>query len=346
MGPDARGVPQELSREEAAFLDALDYWFVEPSQVATGSGVVRPCVARDPALLDLAPLAGTTVAIADLERDDWDARLLAGTLSSSPWAARTGTRFRPAPLGLLEKSYERRIVSADFAALHDAPERRIRLIEKLQDFRRDAGADCSALLLGPWLGIERDTVREVTRAVEMPVGECTSLPGGPSGLRFARARDRLLAQLSVQVRRQRVGQVVPTSAGWQVIPEGTDSGRDQRAAGSSEFPFVIVAVGGLAGGGLEFAPRQGSGAPFRLRPELPVVFSFGDEPLEQVSSTYGFDPLTARGAWIEKVGVLADAEGRAGPAGLWFAGDLVAGAPRTVLAGVRSALAAVGALPS
>ena len=60
-----------------------------PRAVATREGVVRSAMGRDRALLDLEALAGRRIAVADIGRDDWDARLLAQSFAGSPWARRT-----------------------------------------------------------------------------------------------------------------------------------------------------------------------------------------------------------------------------------------------------------------
>lgn len=333
----------ELREEERRFLEALDHWRFEPALVATASGVIRPCAAHDAALLPLHSLAGSTIAVAALDRDDWDADLLARALTASRWAERTGTQFRAEPLALLEAGHERRITVTDFAALHDVPERRARLIEALRAWqRRQSGY--AALLCGPWLGIEPETLGEVRSAVDLPVGECTSPPGGPSGARFARARDRLLGALGIEVRQERVLAIRPGESSLSVESERGDGLATGVGRETEAFDRVILCIGGLVSGGLEFAPEQGTGAAFRLNLEAPVSFSVSGEPLEHVSSAHGFDPTTLRGRWIERAGILADAKGRTGATGLVAAGDVIAGRPRTVLEALRSGLRAVEAV--
>lgn len=328
-----------LTDQEKAFLRELDYWTSGPACVATSAGVIRPCLARDPAVLDLNPLAGTCIGVAVTERDDFDGEMLARSLDSSAWASRTGSRFRPVPVPWLRERAERRIPSADFAALHDAPERRAWLTEHLGG-EGGLPPECGALLVGPWLGLERNSLEELRRSTRTFLGETTSPPGAASGLRFARARDRLLAGSAVEVRNARVEQVAPAAAAWQVT---SVSQRKQAPAARQMDTFgrVVLALGGLVSGGVRFTPRQELGAAFRLAVEAPVLFAIDGEPLEQVSSTYGFDPTTAQGAWIERAGLLADAAGRLGQPGLYAAGDVVAGAPRTVLQAVRSGIATV-----
>lgn len=345
-GEDGVGSAEDegaLTPTEREFLRALGYWCEGPARIATRVGVVRPCLARDPALLDLEPLAGSIIGVACVERDDWDGAALARTLESSTWAGRTGTRFRPEPLGILLEGYERRIPAADFAALFDEQRRRSLLLDELRGWRSRM-PELGAILCGPWLGLETTTLQEVQGALPVPVGECTSAPGGVAGLRFAAARARLLQRLGVESQPEWVERVRPARGGWELVTASAASTGSAAAAAVGPFSCVVLAVGGLVSGGIEFTPRQETGSAFRLCVDVPVQFSIDGEPLEQVSSCYGFDPMTLRGAWIERAGVHVDRAGRAGPRGLFAVGDVAAGRPRTVLAAARSAIKAVGAI--
>ena len=68
-----------LSPELLQFSAELGAWALSdaPCRVATLEGNVRPARGRDRACLDLERCAGGRVAVVDLERDDWDAPLLA-----------------------------------------------------------------------------------------------------------------------------------------------------------------------------------------------------------------------------------------------------------------------------
>src|SRR5688572_10952938 len=142
-----------LSPAAEHFLEELGLWSTaRDMRIATGAGVVRPAQGADRALLNLTPLGGMTVAVANAERDDWDARLLVRSLCESGWARTTGTRFESVDVPLLRHGYERRIALHDFAALHDNAERRRWLCEQLE-----AAARPDAWLLGPWLGVDPGT---------------------------------------------------------------------------------------------------------------------------------------------------------------------------------------------
>ena len=88
-----------LEADAVALASALGY-STDPCLVCTASGVLRPAQGRDRAVLDLAPLAGRRIGVADLARDDWDAELIARALSSSAWARTTETRFAPRALAI------------------------------------------------------------------------------------------------------------------------------------------------------------------------------------------------------------------------------------------------------
>ena len=189
------------------FVRALGLWSVEPRghRVATGSGVVRVAHGVDHALLDLEPLAGLRIAVAEVDREHYDGKSLACALGASPWARETRTRFDPVRVDLLRREQERRYTHHDFAELHDSAER----IEWLAERLGRASLSHDAWLLGPWLGLEPGAIAHLRLALLRPVGETTSLPGGAAGDRFRHARDQLLAEIGVRVVRARLCPPVP-----------------------------------------------------------------------------------------------------------------------------------------
>jgi len=314
-----------LSPAAEHFVAELGLWSTaRDMRIATGAGVVRPAQGADRALLNLTLLGGTTIAVASVERDDWDAALLVRSLRDSGWARATGTRFECVDVPLLRHGYERRIALHDFAALSDAPERRAFLCERLRD-----AAEPDAWLLGPWLGLDSTTAEALRAELGVPVGETTSPPGGPAGARFVRARDALFERHEVSVKRGRVDQVSRRGRRWEVLLEG---GELLHADG------VVVAVGGVAAGGivLESPARQTSHESFRLSLSAPVELFVKQKRLENVASAHGFD-FAAHGVGIlEHVG----ARPKPGEEGLYLAGDVMAGRPNTVLAAVEMGVAA------
>lgn len=323
--PWTRRARTSLSAAAEYFVEDLGLWSTaRDMRVATGAGVVRPAQGADRALLNLTPLGRMTVAVANVERDDWDARLLVRSLCESGWAKASGTRFESVDVPLLRNGYERRIALQDFAALADSAERRRWMCERLAGAARP-----DAWLVGPWLGLDLATASTLERELGVPIGETTSPPGGPAGARFARARDALFERHAVSVRAGRVERVLRRGRRWEVSLAG---GELLHADG------VVVAVGGVAAGGIVLEPpaQQVSHASFRLSLSAPVEMFIKHKRLENVASAHGFD-FAAHGVGVlEHVG----ARPKAGEEGLFLAGDVMAGRPNTVLAAVEMGVAA------
>lgn len=309
-------------------------------RVATGAGVLRPARGIDPAVLDLAPLAGRHVAVADVGRDAWDAALVARALADSAWALSTNTRFSVVEVAALRRTHERFIPAWDFAQLHDDPDRRAWLCERIGR----AHSDAEGWLFGPWLGVEPGSAAALHEALGRPVGETTSPPGGAAGTRFERARAALLAEAGVAVVEACARAVAPDGNGWRVElgPARSGSGADE----TLQADAVLLAVGGVAAGGVVLdEPRAGhrGGASFHLSLRAPVRFELAGEELDGVSSLHGVD-FEARGLGaLARVGVLARGGQVSGQPGLFVAGDALAGAPRTVLEAVRTGISAADA---
>jgi hypothetical protein len=313
----------------------------ESGLIATQAGIVRACAGADDALLELAALAGRRIAVADVERDDWDAPLLARTLSASPWAERSHTTFVPVAVRLLRVGSERRIAPYDFASLHDDPARRSALAEAL----KAASGGVDAWLVGPWLGLDPETVKTLRTLVPLPLGETTSLMGGPAGARFERARDRLLAARGIELRQARVVSVARRGARWMVELAGEDDGTSAGRVLELEARAVVLATGGVGAGGirLTWEPARVSG--FELPFRAPVSLGLDGEALGGGGSLFGPSLETLGLGVLERVGIRADALGRPvgqnpEETGLFVAGDAVMGQSRTMF---RAALAGLAA---
>jgi len=302
----------------------------QSARVATRAGLIRPARGRDRSVLDLAPLRGKRIGVADLERDDWDARSLAAGLGECPWAAATRTRFEAVAVAGLRNGSERRISSYDFARLHDDPERAGFLAAELA--RANPGVE--AWLVGPWLGVEQDLAARLTVELRLPVGETLSPPGGPAGARFELARARLLGRLGILARKARALRVSSRAVAWQI---DLDSSPSPLAADA-----VVLALGGVAAGGvcLTGSPSGGPERGFEVSLEAPVELELDGRAFE--SSTLFGEDLAARGLeLLERIGVSVDDQGAVrGVPGLFAAGDFVAGQPRTALSAVIQGLCA------
>jgi glycine/D-amino acid oxidase-like deaminating enzyme len=326
-------VPSESEPELDALAKALGVWTLgaRERRVATPAGVLRPAGGIDVALLDLAELGGRRVAVADVERDDWSAPALARSLSDTAWARAARVEFYCVPVPL-SRGGERRIGVYDFARMHDEPSRADALVEAL---RRIGAAD--GWLVGPWLGIEPETVKRIRAALGRPIGETTSPPGGPAGARFERARDRLLESLGVELVHGAVERVEPNGRGWTLLVAGGEP---------IEADAVVIAVGGVAAGGVELErPRLGhrGGAGFRLSLGAPVPFELDGNELDAASTLHGVDFEALGLGALERVGVASDGPRVVGQTTLFVAGDVVAARPRTVLEAARAGIAAARA---
>jgi glycerol-3-phosphate dehydrogenase subunit B len=332
-------VDDDATHEHAmlrTFFESLGYRF-GPTQVATGSGVVRSAYGAEDALLELEPVAGKRVAVADIGRDDWDAPLLARTLAASDWAERTRTSFASVAVKALRSGHERRIPPFDFCGLHDDEQRGAALVAAL----KFASESVDAWLVGPWLGLERETVSVLRRLLPLPLGETTSPVGGPAGARFESARTRVFAAAAVEVVRARVTRVAPRAGRW-LVHFVDDAG----VTGELEASALVLATGGVAAGGLLFRAEparreRGFSLPF----SAPVLVGVDGEAQGGGGSLYGPSLETVGLGLLERAGILADSNGRPDGLtvevrGLTVAGDAVAGRPRTMLAAALSGLTA------
>jgi glycerol-3-phosphate dehydrogenase subunit B len=315
--------------ELVQFAAELGLWELGPSasRIATLEGNVRPARGRDRALLELEQCAGQRVAVVDLERDDWDAPLLAQSFGESAWAARTGTQFEAVRVRALQSTFERRISAYDFAAGHDAPERFGFLLEAI----RRSNVTPDAWLFGPWLGVERAVAAELAASLGVPVGETTSASGGAAGARFEAARNRLLSR-KADVERTRMTRLEPSESGFRLE---TASGQ------ASEHAAVVLATGGVAAGGvtLERSFERRGGAGFRLSFTAPVAIELEGEIVEGVSSLSSIDFAERGLGALLNVGIAVAENGAArGVPGVFVAGDAIAGRPRTALFAARSGL--------
>ncbi|WP_437675587.1 FAD-binding protein [Sorangium sp. So ce131] len=339
------------ARQLATELGLWDVPQAAAARLATVAGRIRPARGRDRALLDLAPLRRTRVLVPRAPRAAWDADALAEALTDEPFARARGLRFLPVDAPVLRFDDERRIADGDLAARHDDPARLHWLAERLRGALEGAGG-AGAILLGPWLGARAPRAEALSARLGVPVGEALIGAGSPAGLRFEAARDALLDAIGAARRHGRVravgeAQVGPGGAGERVVVHV--EGEDVPLAAD----VVILAIGGLAGGGITYAPPERGagtdlpargGAPFALSLAAPVALGDGRGPLGVVSSMQGPEldvtawPRGERPGALEAVGIRC-AGVRAAP-GILAAGAAIAGRARTVLDAVTTGLRA------
>lgn len=359
---DARGEPpaslSEGARATLAELDAYDVGDHRALLAAT-TGLVRPARGTDRALLDLGRLARGTVLVPDLAHASWDAPAFAREWSAS-WLARgAGLHFAPVAATLLRYTEERAFADAEIAGRHDEGARLDWLAGRVREACAGAGRDVAGFVLPPWLGAVRERATELTLRAGVPCGEALGGVGGPSGLRFEHARDRALAVAKVTVvqghasRAEHVGRR-GADLPWRVDVEVRGEG-PRAIAGHA----VVLATGGLLGGGLEYTPAGAyfagalPGPPrplLRVTCEAPVRIGAHGRPLDEASSQFGAAPETH--AWpysetplLDHAGVLVHDEGEVtgAPPGLHATGELAAGPAHTWLAALSHGARAGGA---
>jgi len=295
-----------------AEVPTLDLFELGACRLATSAGTIRAAAGRDRALADLAATRGP-VLVARVVHPAWDADALADA-----YAELDSRGFVARDIGLVMHPDERVMSHAEIAARHDDSSRLARAAERIRAAL--AGGEFGAVLLPPWLGVDRPRARELSELVGLPCGEILAPIDGPAGLRFERARDRSLQNASIKV-----------VAGF--IAKISDAGGDG----------VVLATGGLLGG-LEYTPGAPGRAPFALAYDAPVTVGRCGHPFVAPGSVFGVAPESL--AWpfestpaIESVGILVDAAFRAGP-NVWACGDALEGQPRTMLSALATGVAA------
>jgi glycerol-3-phosphate dehydrogenase subunit B len=324
--------------ETQAALDALGGYLVGPRPVSvlTMAGLARPARGRDASILDAAAASGP-IGVVRCRRPGWAADALAAS-----W----GESFVAIDGELLRHTDEELVPDADFAARHDDETRLGWLGDRLREALARASVQITALALPPSLGVEAARAAALSAHVGVPCGEVMGLPGGPAGLRFESARDRALRAHGVRRVRARALRVEDVGPWLRVHLDG---------GGCVDARAVVLAAGGLVGGGIAYAPSEATLAtalppcarpPVRSTIDAPVSIGVDGRPLELPGSLFGAAPEAiaapfVRDALLERADVLVGDDGavRPGPdldangegRGLYAAGEIVADAPRTWL---------------
>jgi glycerol-3-phosphate dehydrogenase subunit B len=306
--------------------------------VATAAGILRPAGGADRALLDLATVGPGIVVVPRAEHAGWDAGALARSWNDTRLARARGLEFVAVDATLTRFLDERHLSPSDVAARHDDAARLAWLGARVKEaILRVSASRVVAAALPPWLGVERARAEELSLRVGIPCGETATGPGGPAGLRFENARDRALAKAGIAVVATRATEVTRDEKGkWTVsLEQGDDLSTDR----------VVLAAGGLIGGGLVYSPAGSilagelparARSTFQATIEAPVTIGVAGHALPLPGSLFGEPPESL--AWpfspsplLERAGVLASSTGHV-EHGLFVAGDLAAGQPHTWLA--------------
>ena len=216
--------------------------------IATMAGIVRPARAVDRALLDLSPLTAGIVFVPRADHPSWDAGALARAWNDTRIARARGVEFVAIDATLTRFVDERHLAHAELAARHDDPARLAWLAARVKDaLGRRTEARVLGVIVPPWLGLDETREAALSAAVGLPCGEPLVGPGGPSGLRFERTRDRAFARREIAVVAARAKEIAQDGEEWHVTLErGAPLVADR----------IVLATGGLVGGGLAYAPSN------------------------------------------------------------------------------------------
>jgi glycerol-3-phosphate dehydrogenase subunit B len=275
LGNSLPRAAQPLSPAASELVAELDLWDVPVTArpwIATVAGRLRPARGRDRALLDLGRLEGALVLVPRTDRAGWDADALAATLTADPAARAWRLSFQAVDLPVLRFDDEHRVGDVDLAARHDDEARLAWLARRLREgiAVHDRAA---AVLLGPWLGAAAPRADALSVAVGVPCGEALVGAGSPAGLRFEAARDRLLDAIGARRVRDRVTSVEGGATLTVTLA---------RAVTKLAADAVVLALGGIAAGGVTYAPPERAAradlppaakVPFELSLDAPVVLS-------------------------------------------------------------------------
>lgn len=341
-----------LDASLAALCEELGLWTLPDSGpmplLATIAGVVRPARGHDHAQLDLRRVAGHTVLLPRADRMAWDADSLARCLTEA-CPASLDIRFQAVPAPVLRYDEERNVVDVDLAARHDDADRLAWLAAQLrQSAKQVAVRDASpvAFLLGPWLGAAASRAAELEAQIAAPVGELLSASSGTAGFRFEAARDALLKRAGVKLVSGLVRSVTTTKKGVKI----------QLLNETMDASAVVLAVGGLLGGGVVYEPSEHEASaegPSKARTACRLSFTVPDSVRVTDGVDRGgfgssaFGPALDQRAWpsglqpgfIERAGILVS-DGCVASQGIFAAGDCAFGGRRTVLAALGSGLLA------
>lgn len=333
--------PRPLSRDAEAFLAELGAW--EPAsgsgaRLATASGLLRPARCHDRALLDLEPLRGRRIDVVDFGRPGWDAELLASAWNASGWARLSRTEFRAVRVEPPSDDL-RWLGPIDLAERVDDPMFAARLGEALHG----ASDGEAPLLLGPWLGTRPESVLRLRQIARRPLGETLSEPGEAAGLRFEAVRDSWFERSRARSEQGIVTTLARGADGYDVVARLLGENGERRLDG--RFGAVILAIGGLVGGGVRFLAGPGpSGRSFSLSLSAPVGLRLGGREVALGSGALGADLQMLGMSALETVGLAVDERQLAHAPDLFAAGDVVADRPRTALEAIYAGMAAARAV--
>ncbi len=327
----------EAARAPVVLADAL---------VCSAFGALRPTRGRDQQALAIEPARQHLVP--DLQVDGWDAHAIAASLDAE-LRARGGAGARIVRGVFLREREEMRLPLAELAARHDDDARVDWLADRLAESLA-GDAPRAVVLLPAVVGTRPAAMARLRARLSRPVGEALGVPGGAATARFLAWTDRALEAADVVRADAEVTAIALDARARLTLADGSVVDADA----------LVLATGGVLTGSLLYGSGEHELArelPELVRPSLRLFASIarpdGDEP---ISVWLDGAPLAAAGSLFGRegerfllgdrprllsAGLAADASQRvldragAPVAGLYVAGDLVAGAHRAALAAVH-----------
>lgn len=341
------GLPGELAADERELLGALGVRVPRPRpRIVTFLGTSREAHGHDAELLDLEATRPKLVLVPAFARASWDAKAIAATLAEAHAGA---IESRVVSVPNLLAPEELALADGAIARRMDDPARAAALEGALEAALERWRSTSTALLLPPWLGVERPLAERLSRTLALTVGECATGLAGAAGMRFVVRRDALFARAGIAVVRGRANALDTSAGAVRLALDGGDR---------LEADVVVVASGGLVAGGLAI-PRAAIASDPRVADRAVPSLGFAAPQLRVGAhgrevrpdgSRYGtstdelFHGARVRGT-LDALGVLADAGGapsRGVP--VRVAGDVVADGDRTFGAALRGGIRAARSL--
>lgn len=329
--------------------------------VVSSIGTLRCSHAQDEQILSFETIeqgAQTPILIPDCPLHYWCAHSLAQSLQESFHSY--GIPIPPIhtlPISLIQSHTEAQYSFADLASLHDSTDRCSWLIEQLRQMRVLAQTPSATLLLPPILGVHPSTIQRIRASLGPNIGETLCEPGGPSALRYAHWMRKAFQTMKINC----IDGQVTSLSDFKAFIEPKHQ--------PLSFDRVILATGGILGGGITFRSSEHEQAQeipmhaqqsihlgLRIECRQPTLLSHDDiafaidgSIVEATGSLFGGDPHS----WLNqpmpnlmRVGVCVDETYRVltrlnQPIDwLFAAGDLVTAQPHTALSAFVSGLRA------
>lgn len=319
------------SREELQALEFARRWGIfttGPDYVSTQAGLIRPTLAVGKGVLGLNAYRGREVGVADWGRDSFRAVELAESLNRDVWSLESKTRFKAVPFERFAAGGLSSVPLGALTSFFEEPEKQAQLLEELGRIRSSM-PELSALLFEPILP---STLLE---ECPLPIGETLSPPEGGFGRRVAPAQTQWAESHGISLRGERVLSFQQEPESLRLLTQTTSGEKVERKCAA-----VVVATGGLLGGGTHIRTRSAHESALELRAEL-----VGSERVPS-GDVHGWDPTAEAGAWIAERGGVAQA---GGDERVVFAGELstASQSPQgTVLGAIASGIAATESLLS